>query len=169
MAITREVARSAEAQVRSMNAEADRLEAQARVARETAAVTAKKTESVVREWEGIESGAKLHASDELRQLRKRVEGLIGAKQDPARPGIEARMMARAVLRDPAPDLLKEPARLSVLDPRYAALAGAQDTVQRFAGRNAELRDEGINAGVDDLEVLCHRAVLARLRWLAGED
>jgi hypothetical protein len=168
MAITRDVARNTEAEVRSANAEADRLEAEAKAARERASAATKAAEGVVQQWERVETGQKLAVSNELVQLRKQVEALHGAKPDPTRPTIEARMMARAVLRDPSPDLLKEPARLSALDPRYAALAGAQDTVQRFTGRNSELRDDAINDAADELEVTCHRAVLARLRWLAGE-
>jgi hypothetical protein len=107
----------------------------------------------------------LNAGNELRAMRKQAADLLAQKPDFTRPQPETRGLARLVLRE-TPDQVTTLPRLSQLDPTFGNLNGISDRVQRFI--LAGIPDQAIHAGADDLECQLHRAVLARLRFLAGE-
>jgi hypothetical protein len=167
--VTREQAQAAEATARRAEADAEQATQEAAARRLAAEQAARDAEEQQKEWERTEQGWKLNAGNEFQALKKRADAVLAAKPDRERPPVEARILARRVLRGVLPEqefaVLE---RLGRLDPIFASLAGVQDEVQRFASRAGELRDDALNNAADDLEVRCHRAVLARLRFLAGE-
>jgi hypothetical protein len=167
--ISRETSQAAQSEARHLQAEADRSAKDAAERKQVAQDAARIADATRTAFERDLAGHRHRLADELRQLRKVAEaGIVDGGDDQTRPSIETRVLARLVLRDPAADPLKVLGRLGGLDPIWATRNGHQNAVQLFISRSAEELDDTLLAAADDLEVMCHRAVLDRLRWLAGE-
>jgi hypothetical protein len=164
----REQSRAAAAEARQLQAEAEQAQADAAARKRAAEDAARVAAEQGRAWDLAEQGWRLNAGNELRQLRKQVDAVLAEKPDPTRPTPETRILARRLLRDVDPDPFKILQRLGALDETWGRFNALEEASQMFISRSAELADEGLNAGADELECQCHRAALARLRWLAGE-
>jgi hypothetical protein len=143
----------AEEELTRRRQEADERAASAKLARMTA-------EQAEQRW-------RQDAAGELRAFGAEVNALLRAEVPDGAVTGEARGLARAFLHGGADDVQR--ARLSRLDPRLADLMGKQMAAGQVMVRLAGLDDEAVQTAADRVETACWRAVVARLRYLAGED
>ena len=164
--ISRETSRAAEQEARQLQVAAEQAAQEAAQRKQAAQEAARVADDTRKGWEKTLASQRESMRSELSQLSAQADDLIGFKPEATRPPAEARGLARHVLRGPVQDSVR--ARLGVFDPTWARRNGLQETVQSFVSRGAGSFDEDLAKVADDLEVRLHRAVLERLRWLAGE-
>lgn len=168
MAITRDIARNAEAEAVRAAQTAEEAATQLAAAKAVAAGKQREAEEQRRAWEREETSWRLRAGDEARKLTRTVDAVL-AQRVTGRPKVESRGIARGLLYGlegvTSASLLE---RLAVLDERLGQLLGAQRQVTQAQFRTGELADEALNLSLDELEVRAWAAVARRIRVCAGE-
>ncbi len=165
MAVTaKEQARESAREVGRANAVADALEAETIAARGRAATAGRTAQSAAQEFGRVSASQRQAASNELTQLRAAADAVLSQKPDKAPVMHDTRRYARSMLGSyvlggdgPMPQMG---------DLLWGAIHGLQGRVVQFMGG---LEDAELYNAADALECQLHRACMARLRWLAGEE
>jgi hypothetical protein len=169
MTVDYDQARAAQQAVINANRIADELEQRAREAREQVSEEAKRTNKIHIAYAQVQRDQQAAAEAGYRQLRKEADALLRAKPDTSRPSLEARGRAREVLKslDAAHDSIKTLPVLAREDFYWAQLSALQERVQHHI--TAVVMDRATFEATDDLECQLHRAIIGRLKFLAGES